>query len=284
MNKVLFRLIDEIYDMIRHRPDDYIKEITRFLTRISKDEDVINECNFLLWIINEGIKETDDLNHDREDQIKKLVDSFIYMNNADGVLFRLLIIIRNVIISNQKIMNQQEGKYSLIWDKNGSFIKQTWHELYEKINNTHGGLGIIAADFVELLTYQSAPFRESNNSRRMGFTELTLKATEEKDIKMLAKILAIMMINPFATNIEGGWFIYQLAEENDLYGFDAKRAALVINELYRINDFTAKVLVDTLRTYVLDIDDEKTQITKLLQKTGLLFETLDQIINDRSLL
>ena len=43
----------------------------------------------------------------------------------------------------------QENKNSLIWDINGKFIKQTWHDLFEKINNTHGGIDTLSTFIIE---------------------------------------------------------------------------------------------------------------------------------------
>jgi hypothetical protein len=163
---------------------------------------------------------------------------------------------------------------SLIWDAEGKFIEQSWLELSDNISKTHGGLGIVADDFVELLTYQSASFRDSNDVRRMGFTKITLDAVQEKDIILLAKILAVMMIEPWSANIECGWFIYCLAEKSDLFGFDAKRAAWVINKLYNFNYRAAVILLDTLKNYVRDTQSGEMNISNEIIETGIILKGL----------
>ena len=175
----------------------------------------------------------------------------------------------------------QENRASFIWDANEAVIEQSWQNLYEKITDTRDGfwqysdrlcnLGIMAADFIGLLSYAHS---EWSRKHRMIFSKITATATQEKDIKLLAEILAIMMYNPLATNIEGAWFIYYLAKESDLYGLDAQRAALVINELYKFNDYAAEVLMETLKTFVFKTQKGEERVCDLLQETGLLIKEL----------
>ena len=170
------------------------------------------------------------------------------------------------------MVKMRNNKISLIWDTDGKFIEQSWQELSEKIINTHDGLGIVADDFIELLRYQPGHFRESNSVRRMAFTKVTLDAVQENDIMLLAKILSIMMLEPLLANLEGGWFIYYLADKSDLYGFDAKRAALVINKLYIFNDRAAVVLLSTLNNFVLNTKNGEVCISEEIIETGILLK------------
>ena len=83
-----------------------------------------------------------------------------------------------------------------------------------------------------------------------------------------------MMYDPPSRNVDGGWFIYYLAEESDLYGLDAKRGALVVNELYEINTFAAILLMRTLKGFVFETQKGEECVCDLLQETGLLIKEL----------
>ena len=157
---------------------------------------------------------------------------------------------------------------SLIWDSNGKLIEQSWIDLSKRVTNTHGGLGIIAEDFVELLRYQSAPLNISLHNRRMGFAEITKDALQEKDIELLAKTLVAMAL--ISSDNEREWFIYFLRKASDLNEFDANRAALVINELAEINRCNALMLLHNLRGYIIKTTKGEEVISDLLMETGLL--------------
>ena len=157
---------------------------------------------------------------------------------------------------------------SLIWDSNGSFIEQSWADLSEKIANTHGGLGIIAEDFVELLRYQPAPFNNNLHNRRMCFAKITKDAVQGKDIALLAKILAVMALIP--SDNEREWFVYFLRKASDLDEFDVNRAVLVINELAEINPRNAFILFYSLRGYMIKSTKGEEIVSDLLMKTGFL--------------
>ena len=161
---------------------------------------------------------------------------------------------------------------SFIWNSNGKFIEQSWTDLSEKIMNTHGGLGIVAADFVELLHYQSAPFNKNLHNRRMGFAEITKDAVQEKDIKLLAKILAAMALIP--SDNEREWFVYFLRKASDIDEFDVNRAVSVINELAEINHLNALMLLHALRGYMIETTKGEEVVLNLLMETGLLKKTI----------
>jgi len=163
-----------------------------------------------------------------------------------------------------------KGK-SLIWNVDGKFIEQSWQDLKEKILYTHGGLGIIAADFVELLSYDPN-IRESLHKRRMAFAAITANAVQEEDIELLAKIFTIMNLTPL--NFEREWFIYFLRKASDLEEFDVSRAVLVINELYEINARNAHMLILALGDYVTETPQGKKIISSLLRETELLRKEL----------
>jgi len=170
---------------------------------------------------------------------------------------------------------------SFIWDESGKIIEQSWEDLYTKIcdvrdgdvRGRYRGLGIIAGDLIELLQYDTFR-RYGMHERRMVWAELSAGATQEKDIKLLAEILAFMTaldeVQP-----EACWFVYFLRIGEGLAEFDAKRAALMLNELYKINNRSAKFVMFSLVPYVLDREKpEETAVCNLMRETGLLKEEL----------
>ena len=171
-------------------------------------------------------------------------------------------------------MKIQEYDKGLVWDEYDNVIEQSWKELKEKIQNTHGGLGIIAADFDELLRYGHGD-QANVNKRRWRFCKLVSNATSQEDIELLADILAIILLRPWRTNLQGGFFISYLRKGIKLDEFDAERAAQVLNELYEINDFAAIVLLWTLKTYVIADENENIEyLYDLLLSSNILRKEL----------
>lgn len=170
-------------------------------------------------------------------------------------------------------MKLEEYEKGLVWDNKDHFIQQSWYELKQKIKNTHGGIGIIAADFDELLRYG---YGLNPWHRREHFSKLVADARDTEDIELLSEILAIMLIRPWEANLQGGWFIYYLKKADK---FDAERASLVLNELYNINIFAATVLIQTLNQYVIFEGNNTIYIYDLLRKAGLLRKELLNIMN-----
>lgn len=163
----------------------------------------------------------------------------------------------------------------LVWDENDHFIDQPWSDLKTKIRETHGGLGIIAADFNELLRYGQG---YGVQNRRDHFTKLVLNATQEDDIELLADILSIILRKPWETNLQGGWFIHRLRKTDTAEVFDANRAAQVINALYKIYPYATEVLMFTLRNFV-DTYENELRLLDLLLKTGQLCKEVVLMIN-----
>jgi hypothetical protein len=174
----------------------------------------------------------------------------------------------------------KEYQKGLVWDENDKFIQQTWTELKQNILDTHGGIGIIAADFDELLRYGYGYSAISNPThRRKHFSKLVAGANSNDDIELLADILGMILLRPWRTNMHGGWFIYYLRKSHNLNEFDAERAALVLNELYEVNDYSAKVLMYTLREFVFFDSPKDIYLYDLLHDTNMLRKELLSIIN-----
>lgn len=157
--------------------------------------------------------------------------------------------------------DHKEG-YSLIWDENGKFRNQTWAELKARLLKTQGGLGVLADDFLEMLQYRPAPFRGKTGTLRIAFSELVAEASSDEDIKLLAKVLNIMLIEPWKANIDGGFFIAQLLT-NDSKDFEAEKAALILNQLYLLNSYATHVLCRTLTGFFEDYSDSLTLMDKI---------------------
>lgn len=168
-------------------------------------------------------------------------------------------------------LQYKEYEKGLVWDERNKFVQQTWSGLKQKILDNHGGIGIVAADFDELLRFEFDPdFGRGRIHRREHFSKLVADATSKEDIVLLADILGVILLRPWRTNLQGGWFIYYLRKDCNLDEFDAERAVLVMNELYEVNDYSAKVLMYTLRDLAL---------YDLLRDTNILRKELLSIIN-----
>jgi hypothetical protein len=167
----------------------------------------------------------------------------------------------------------------LVWDKNDKFIQQTWTELKQKIQNTHGGLGIIASDFDELLRYG---YGEGVQNRRDHFTMLVLEATEDEDVQLLADILSLIMRKPWETNLQGGWFIHRLRKKNNIEEFDADRAAQVLNTLYDISPHATDVLIRTLGEFI-DTYENGLALLDLIEETKKLRYEVILFLNPASI-
>jgi hypothetical protein len=169
---------------------------------------------------------------------------------------------------NDKVKLFDQG---IIWDEHDKVIDPTWAHIKELSEKVHGGLGILAADFNELVRYgYGDPWH-----RRNTFKKIVSAATSDEDIEYLAEILSCMLCSPYKTNPDAGWFIYLLRKGPDLDKFDAGRAAKVLNELYTINPYAASILVRTLRDFVENIDERNSPRTQdLILQTGLLNENL----------
>jgi len=126
---------------------------------------------------------------------------------------------------------------------------------------------VAADDFLEMLRYRFAPFREKAQTLRDAFADLTRGATNSEDLDLLADILAYMLRKPWSANLDGAWFIYYL-EEKDSRDIDVARAAGVINRLHGSHQYAAQVLCETLSTYVYGKDEEL--VIDLILKTNLL--------------
>lgn len=168
--------------------------------------------------------------------------------------------------------HHKEGP-SLVWDEQGKYREQTWTQLKDRIHKTQGGVGIAADDFLEMLQYRGAPFRDKTWTLRERFSELIADAIKEDDIKLLAEILNVMMLKPWETNIDGGWFISRLRKkDND--EFDAERAALVLNHLYQSHPYATQVLCMTLTSFVESYDDPLTLLDRIRNTNKLEREVM----------
>ena len=167
-------------------------------------------------------------------------------------------------------MSEYKSGPSLVWDENAKYREQKWPELKNSILNTHGGIGIIVDDFIEMLRYRGAPFGPKTDTLREAFAELTLDATSDEDIALLADILDVMMRKPWETNIDGGWYIANLRKKENTDEFDAERASLVINHLYSINAYPAIVLCNTLTNFVESYDKPLVTLWDKMRSTGKL--------------
>lgn len=165
-----------------------------------------------------------------------------------------------------KIYEYEKG---LVWDDNDKFINQGWGELKEKIKNTHGGIGIIAADFDELLRYGENSLISPPEHRRSHFARLVAHAESDEDIELLSDILAYMLIKPMETNLQAGWFITYLRKGKNLENFDVVRASKVLNNLFNINSEAAKILISTLRDF---------NVYNVLENENLLRRELRQVM------
>ena len=153
-------------------------------------------------------------------------------------------------------MNKEfKDGHSLVWDDNKKFREQKWPELRERIEATQGGVGVIADDFIEMLRYRPAPFREKAQVLRDAFADLTRDARSSEDLNLLADILAYMMREPGAANLDGAWFIYYL-EGHGSRDIDVERAAGVINRLHTKSPQAAQELCRTLSSYLYGEDQE----------------------------
>lgn len=148
----------------------------------------------------------------------------------------------------------KEG-HSVVWDEAHRFREQNWSQLKQRIENTQGGIGVAADDFLEMLRYRGAPFGSKTNTLRDAFADLTRGATDPDDLDLLSDILAYMLRDPWSANIDAAWFIYYLEEEMSR-NIDLVRAAAVINRLYDKNSYAALVLCETLSYFVYGKDDE----------------------------
>lgn len=162
----------------------------------------------------------------------------------------------------------------LAWDAEDNLIDQGWHEYREKVLSTHGGVGIAAADFNELLRYGHG---RNQWRRRQHFTRLVRGASGDEDLDLLTKILAVMMIEPLQVSLDGGWFIHRLRTESDQ--FDARRAALILNRLYSIHFFAAQVLSLTLRAFC-DTYENGIMLVDEILATGLLSPQAKRLLEE----
>jgi hypothetical protein len=165
-----------------------------------------------------------------------------------------------------KISEYEKG---LVWDENDNYINQGWKELKEKIMNTHGGIGIITADFDELLRYGRYSQISPPGLKRDHFSKLVANANSDDDIEILSRILAYMLIKPWETNLQAGMFIAYLKKGENLEVFDVVRASKVLNGLFKINEYAAEILIYTLK----DID-----IYNLLEESNVLIRELKQFM------
>jgi hypothetical protein len=165
-----------------------------------------------------------------------------------------------------KIHEYEKG---LVWDEHDKFINQSWSELKEKIKNTHGGIGIIAADFDELLRYGQNALISPPERRRNHFARLVANASLDEDIELLSDILAYMLIKPWETNLHAGWFITYLRKGENLEDFDVDRANKVLNGLFNVNKYAAEILMYTLNDF---------NVYNLLENGNLLRRELRQFM------
>lgn len=157
--------------------------------------------------------------------------------------------------------------HSLVWDENAKFRQQKWADLRERIENTQGGVGVVADDFIEMLRYRPAPLRDKAQVLRDAFADLTRDATGPEDLDLLADVLAYMLRNPWSANLDAAWFIYYL-EEKDSRDIDVVRAAGVINRLHARHPYAAQVLCKTLSEHM--YGEDKELVIDLILKTDLL--------------
>ena len=169
--------------------------------------------------------------------------------------------------------------HSLVWDENAKFRQLTWPELRKRIESTQGGVGVIADDFLEMLRYRPAPFREKTPMLRDAFADLTRDATASEDLDLLADILAYMLREPWSANVDGAWFIYYL-EEQGSRDIDVVRAAGVINRLYGRHPYAAQVLCETLSSFIYGAKEELV-IDLILKTDRLSSDVIDSLKRGR---
>ena len=169
--------------------------------------------------------------------------------------------------SSLSLDEHKEGS-SLIWDEQGNYREQTWTQLRDRMLKTQGGVGIAADDLLEMLRYRSAPFRNKTWILRETFTKLVADAAQEDDIELLAKILSVMLLDPWKANIDGGWFISGLRKES-IDEFDAEKAVLVLNHLYEIHPYAAQVLCMTLTSFAGSYNDTSTLFDRIRNTSKL---------------
>jgi hypothetical protein len=103
---------------------------------------------------------------------------------------------------------------------------------------------------------------------RKEFSTLVVGATEDDDLRLLARVLDIILQSYPGTQLESGWFMYYIrTKESD---FDIPRVCRIINHLLRINPVNTKNLMYLLGSFV-EYDVEPHAFTvDLLVNSGML--------------
>ncbi|MGH3611242.1 MAG: toll/interleukin-1 receptor domain-containing protein [Pseudonocardia sp.] len=133
-----------------------------------------------------------------------------------------------------------------------------------------------AADFDELLRYG---YGRNPSKRRELFTRLVRDAHSDEDLDLLAKILAVLYMQPAESNLALGWFFHRLRRGDD--EFDAERAAKILNRVYEIHYRAGMLMVLTLRGFV-DTYENETRLLDAMEATGLLTRDVMRHVKDPS--
>ncbi|MEK7407591.1 MAG: toll/interleukin-1 receptor domain-containing protein, partial [Acidobacteriota bacterium] len=117
---------------------------------------------------------------------------------------------------------------SIVWDEQGRYRQLAWPQFRTEVQATPGGIGVAAADLMELVEYRPAPFREKTWVLREAATELLSGATQDEDFRLLARICAVLVLQD--RYLDACWVLVRLTGEQDT--LDAHRVASVLNHLY----------------------------------------------------
>lgn len=171
-------------------------------------------------------------------------------------------------------MNGHKGGTSLVWDLAGKYREQTWTEFKTRLAETHGGLGVAAADFAEMLEYKSAPFHEKAWTLRKAYSELTAGAVTDEDFDVLARICDSMLTDD--RQLEAAWAIVRLRDGEDK--LDCRRAGAILSRVFTRNGFHGRLLARTLNGFV-ESYEPLVKSLESLRQAGVLSEVVVRAIN-----
>jgi hypothetical protein len=154
---------------------------------------------------------------------------------------------------------------SLIWDSEGRYREQSWEQFTYRLKRTHGGMGIAAADFIELLAYKPAPFRDKTWTQRQAYTELTSGANSPSDFSLIAQICDLMITEH--RDLEAAWALVRLRDFEDT--LDAKRVGLALNALFRHNSAHGRELARVLTNFA-ESTNPVTMALDVVRERGVL--------------
>lgn len=134
---------------------------------------------------------------------------------------------------------------SLVWDDSGRWRDQSWSQFKERLEATHGGVGVAADDLIELLEYKPAPLRDKTWLQREAYTKMTAAAQTPEDVRLLAIICDLMVAQN--RQLEAAWALVRLRDEQDI--LDAPRVAQVLNALFRHNETHGRHVSRVLKSF-----------------------------------